>query len=89
MELSLVLWPLVAVYAVWRFAQVAERFAPGGVPPTPVKREDEPIPPDLLAFAMGESEKWAQDEALEVVRRKYIEYGNWNAVRSAVGIGSM
>jgi hypothetical protein len=86
-DLAFLLWPLVCVFAIWRFAQVAERWAPGG--PAVPKPEDAPIPADLLAFANQESEQWAKDEALELIRRKYIEHGHWNAVRSAVGIGSM
>lgn len=88
MELSSLFWPAVAVYAIWRLAPVAERFAPGGVQPLPVKREDEPMPPDLIAFAMQESEQWARDEARDLVRRKFVEYGDWNLVRRAVGVGS-
>lgn len=47
------------------------------------------IPEDLLAFAMQETEKWAQDATLKVIRERYESFQDWNKVRSAVGIGEL
>jgi hypothetical protein len=47
------------------------------------------IPDDLEAFVMQESEKWARDELREDIRARYVEYGDWNKVRAAIGIGAL
>lgn len=52
-------------------------------------RRRAPIPNDLEAFINEESAQFARDEATENVRQLYVAYGDWNKVRSAVGIGQM
>ena len=76
-------WVAVTAYAVWRFAQVVERFAP--LPPkdfTPV-----PVPQDLVAYALGFPEEWAQEDVMRAIRERYETTNDWNAVRAAFGIG--
>lgn len=52
-------------------------------------RQTEAIPADLEAWLMEESERWRQEELRADVRARYIQYGDWNMVRRAVGIGTM
>jgi hypothetical protein len=80
-----ILWPAVFAYAIWRFAPIAERFAP----PPPIKTPDlVAVPEDIMAWAMGEQESWAQEEHLQVAREKFLQLGeDWNRVRRALGIG--
>jgi hypothetical protein len=47
------------------------------------------IPPDLEAAIFSESAKFAQDEMRSDILDRYALYGDWNKVRSAVGIGHM
>ena len=47
------------------------------------------VPNDLLGLAMGETEKWAQDATLDVIRQRYETYKDWNKVRAAMGIGAI
>lgn len=80
-----VLWPAVFAYAVWRFAAVIERWAP---PPVALTADKVVLPEDVIAWAMQETETWAQEEHLQVAREKYVALGkDWNRVRSALGIG--
>ncbi|MFZ9960144.1 MAG: hypothetical protein ACO3GP_07115 [Candidatus Limnocylindrus sp.] len=80
------LWAAVAVFAIHRFAAVADAFAPKAVestlPPPPVE-----IPEDLVAVANQERESWAQEEMLRVIRERYEDLKDWNRVRSAFGVG--
>lgn len=48
-------------------------------------REPEPIPPDLMALVLAESEPFAQDDILKVIRQTYSETQDWNMARRAVG----
>lgn len=48
-------------------------------------REPDPIPPDLMALVMQESEPFAQDDILKVIRETYRESQDWNTARRAVG----
>lgn len=48
-------------------------------------REPEPIPPDLMALVLRESEAFAQDDILKVIRQTYAETQDWNMARRAVG----
>ena len=49
----------------------------------------EEIPPDLLALAMSETEEWAQSQTVKVIREKYAEYHDWQAVRTALGVATV
>jgi hypothetical protein len=85
------LWVAVAAYAVHRIATVVERFAPnapGAVPPF-TQVEEVVIPDDLMAFAMSQSEQWAQEEAVRAIQQNYELWKDWNRVRAAMSIGRM
>jgi len=88
-DIHRLLWPLVAVYAIWRFAQVAERWAPTVAPAV----DDDPmiiaVPDDLVALALTHSESWAQEDTLKAMREKYAELKDWQKVRFAFGIGRL
>lgn len=45
------------------------------------------IPPDLDAVILSESAKFAQDELRADILDRYALYGDWNKVRTAVGVG--
>lgn len=47
------------------------------------------IPPDLEAVILQESADWLRDEMRQTYRKLFVEYGDWNMVRAAVGIGAM
>lgn len=81
------LWAAVAVYGVYRMAQVAERFAP--VRPESVASEQVEAPEDLVAYAMSFSETWAQEDAMRAIYQSYDQWKDWNRVRAAMGIGRM
>ena len=84
--LAHLLWAGVAVYAIHRLSELAERFAPAvsdeGAPVAPVE-----VPDDLIAVAMQERESWAQEEVMRAIRERYEELKDWNKVRAAVGVG--
>jgi hypothetical protein len=82
-----VLWAGVAAYGIWRWAQVAEQFAPVPADPieAPVAIKD--IPEDLMALAMTERESWAQEELVRVIQERYDTLKDWNRVRSSMGVG--
>lgn len=86
-----VLWPMVAVYAVWRFSQVAEKWSPPQHTGTGKGTgwEAIPVPDDLMALAMTHSETWAQEDTLKAIRERYEQLQDWNRVRSAFGVGSI
>jgi hypothetical protein len=42
----------------------------------------EPMPVDLEALAMGESEAWAQDQVKRVLNDLYAEHKDWTKVRA-------
>jgi hypothetical protein len=100
--LSALVWAGVVIYAMHRVERIlglrqtpqlqdtASRAAQRDV----VKRTP-PIPNDLEALALRESEPWAQDDVRAVIREKYRELEGplpaetWQAVRRAMGIGEM
>lgn len=49
--------------------------------------EETAIPEDLMALAMSQTEAWAQEDLLRVVREKYEDLRDWNRVRAAMNIG--
>ena len=81
-SIAAVLWPLVVAYGLWRFAQVAERFAPK----VEEKREPVIVPDDLVGWAQTYPDQWAQDDAIRVITEKYAMLRDWNKVRVAVGL---
>lgn len=50
---------------------------------------DATIPDDLQAFAMLETEKWAADATLKVIREKWESFRDWNKVRASLGVGTV
>lgn len=84
--LQVLLWPGVGAYAVWRWAAVAERWAPARADLTPDPK-DAPVPDDLVALAMTHSEPWAQEDTLKAMRERYAELQDWQKVRFAFGVG--
>jgi hypothetical protein len=85
-DVAFLCWPFVCVYAIWRWAQVVERFAPQGAG---VQPEDVAIPEDIIAFVMSYPADWAQDDALRAVREKYAEHKSWDKVRGAFGLAPL
>ena len=87
--IAAVLWPLVAAYAVYGSLPLLklaiERFAPV---PKPIGAEEVAVPHDLVGLAMQESEPWAQRDMMRVMREKYAELRDWNAVRRAMGVAT-
>ena len=86
--LTEVVWALVVLYGLWRWAQVVEGFTPSARNPSAIPDEVE-VPEDLVALALTHSESWAQEETLRAAREKYDEYKDWNRVRMAMGVGSL
>lgn len=82
-----ILWPVAFVIGVYRFSKTLELFSPDKV--AKLKAIDPPatVPEDLVALALQENEPWAQEEVMRAVRERYEDLGDWNAVRSAMGIG--
>lgn len=88
------MWALVVLVAIWRLDRFGHRVlnlqdpakAPDTTPP--------PIPDDLTAMAMMESEKIAQDDVLKVIRERFeqlrpgskTDHDAWNKVRTAIGV---
>jgi hypothetical protein len=85
--LAHLLWAAVAVYAVHNAARVVLAFAPVSAKGTEV--EEIAIPDDLMAFAMSQSEQWAQEEAVRAIQQNYELWKDWNRVRAAMSIGRM
>jgi hypothetical protein len=81
-----ILWPAAFAYAVWRFAAVAERWAPAA-PDVAPEPEDVEVPDDLVALALTHSETWAQEDTLKAMRERYADLKDWQKVRFAFGIG--
>ena len=78
------IWAGVIVYLTERILRwVDARRAPVA------HDEDPPIPDDLMALAMSETETWAQEDVLRVIREKYRDYKDWNLVRRGMGIARM
>lgn len=80
---STVIWAAVTVYAIRQAVAVVDRIIPQ-------KSKEQPyvsIPDDLMALAMSQTEAWAQEDLLRVVREKYEDLRDWNRVRAAMNIG--
>lgn len=77
-------WAGVAVYAI-RTIQHAWAHRAEATPSSGA--EEVSIPDDLMALAMSQTESWAQEDLLRVVREKYEDLRDWNRVRAAMNIG--
>ena len=88
--LGTVVWAGVVGYGIWRMARVLDRFAPVHTTASSAAKPDDVamVPPDLVAVAMMESEPWAQDDMMRVIRDRYNTFGDWNRVRAAIGVAS-
>lgn len=81
-------WAAVAAFFVSRLDAFARLWLTSKTQATsPVSAAD--VPEDLIALAMSESEKWAQDAALSTIRERYEQLKDWNRVRAAVGVGEL
>lgn len=78
------IWAGVLVYAIHTVQSAwAHRAGTSTMPPA----EETVIPEDLMALAMSQTEAWAQEDLLRVVREKYDDLRDWNRVRAAMNIG--
>jgi hypothetical protein len=84
---EVILWPLVAVYAVTRVCHTLTQFVPKVPVAQPVEAYDDTVPEDLVALALQYPESWAQEDMMKVIREKYDTLRDWNLVRSAFGVG--
>ena len=85
--LEVILWPLVAVYAVTKVCHTLTQFVPKVPVALPVEAYDDTVPEDLVALALQYPESWAQEDMMKVIREKYDTLRDWNLVRSAFGVG--
>ena len=85
-----VIWAGVAIFAVVRICGVAENALLQNSQDIAAARVDDQVigvPEDLVAIATQEREVWAQEEVMRVIRERYEALRDWNAVRSAMGVG--
>jgi len=81
-------WTASAVFFVSRSSAVASRWLElKGVSRSAAVPAD--VPDDLVALAMMESERHAQDSTMDAIREAFVRYNDWNKVRAAMGIGEM
>lgn len=83
-----VLWPLVLVYGIYQCCATVKLFAP--VRETEHVEEDPytvRVPDDLVAVVLQYTDSWAQEDVMKAIREKYATLKDWNAVRSAFGVG--
>ena len=87
--LSSLAWAWAVMFAAHRLASAWEKVAsPAAIASAQPKADPLPeVPNDLVALAMSEREAWAQEEVLRVIRERYTDLGDWNLVRTAMGIG--
>jgi hypothetical protein len=45
------------------------------------------VPEDLVAVVLQYTDSWAQEDVMKSIREKYATLRDWNAVRSAFGVG--
>lgn len=84
---STLVWAGALVAMSHRLALAWERTAGRAQVAQPKAQPVAEVPEDLVALAMSEREAWAQEEVLRVVRERYVDLGDWNLVRTAMGIG--
>ena len=82
-----ILWPVAFVIGVYRLAQAIELFSPEKIAKLKAVEPPAAVPEDLVALALRENEAWAQEEVMRAIREKYEDLQDWNAVRSAMGVG--
>lgn len=86
--LAALAWAAVAVLGILRLEAFGRRWLdrvnPKAGDPTSIE-----IPPDLMGFALLETEKWAQDSVLETIRERYAKLGDWKKVRVSLGAGEV
>jgi hypothetical protein len=80
------LWVAAFVFAVHRFSEVVAMFAPQPVDDG-LGDYNFDVPTDLVAVSLQENEIWAQEEVMRVIRERYEKLGDWNKVRTAMGVG--
>lgn len=74
-------------YVAWNVRELGHRWLDQRESTAPGGEDDEvKVPDDLSALAMGESAEWAQQQTLKVIRERYTQLGDWNMVRSAMGV---
>jgi len=78
------IWAGVLVYAIRTVQSAWTHRAGESIMPLV---EETAIPEDLMALAMSQTEAWAQEDLLRVVREKYEDLRDWNRVRAAMNIG--
>ena len=82
------IWAIVVLVLAFRMERLANRLMSVKFP-SQIDAPSEPIPDDLEAFALMESELYAQESVREVIRNRYTDLKDWNLVRRAVGIGTI
>lgn len=85
--LSSLAWTASAVLCIYRADRIAHRWLAMKEQRTAVPEPVE-IPDDLVGLALAESEKWAQDAIVKVVRERWDQYKDWNKVRAAMGVAA-
>lgn len=84
-------WAATAAFCICRGDVIAHRWLSITEKRVVAKLPEDPIvvPDDLMALALGETEKWAQDSVIEVIRERWNALHDWNKVRMAMGIGGV
>ncbi len=81
--LSVVLLCATAIYLAHRAEMWYSRIRPSEpavAAPVPAPWQPEPMPAVLMSLAAMESERWAQQAALDRMQELYNELRDWNAV---------
>jgi hypothetical protein len=50
----------------------------------PSVKDDDPMPQDMIDWAMSENSDWARDDKIARMRELYVKLGNWEKVRRAM-----
>jgi hypothetical protein len=84
---------LSVVWLAWRAELLASRLVAirerVPQPQAPQAPEAVAIPPDLESVAERWGDQWARDQARASMRERFAEYGDWNPVRRAYGVGEI
>lgn len=91
--LSVALVCLTVLALAWRAERFVDRLVAirerAPQPQPPQAAEAVPIPADLESVADRWTDQWARDQVRVSMREKFAEYGDWNTVRRAYGIGEL
>lgn len=89
-DVAALLWPLVAAYGIWTVRDIAHRLVAQwqAVRKQAQAASELDIPEDLVAVAMAESEPWAQDDMMRIIRERFGTFKDWNRVRAAIGVAA-